>query len=136
VTVTPLGTPDIPGRVRVVSTDVDGATQLGRVRILLDGASGLRWGTFARGLVSIGERCGLGVPLGALANGPEGTTIYIANNNRIEARPVTTGLFAGNEVEIRRGIAEGDLVVLRAGPFIREGDLIRPVIANTVASAQ
>jgi class 3 adenylate cyclase len=136
VTVTPLGTPDIPGRVRVVSTDVDGATQLGRVRILLDRASGLRWGTFARGLVSIGERCGLGVPLGALANGPEGTTIYIANNNRIEARPVTTGLFAGNEVEIRRGIAEGDLVVLRAGPFIREGDLIRPVIANTVASAQ
>ena len=67
-----------------------------------------------------------------LANSTDGTTIvYVANNGQIEARRVTTGLIAGNEVQIHNGLAESDLVVLKAGPFLREGDLIRPsLVAN------
>jgi multidrug efflux pump subunit AcrA (membrane-fusion protein) len=134
--VTPLGLPEIRGRVRLVSADVDGATQLGRVRIQLatSGISnlGIRWGTYASGMVSLGERCGVSVPLLSLANSTDGTTIvYVANNGQIEARRVTTGLIAGNEVQIHNGLAESDLVVLKAGPFLREGDLIRPsLVAN------
>ena len=33
------------------------------------------------------------------------------------------------EVEIREGIAEGDVVVARAGALLREGDPVRPVMA-------
>lgn len=133
--VTPLGLAGIPGRVRTVSSQGDGATQLGRVRILLQTAGsrsdgGLRWGTFARGVVSLGQRCGLAVPFAALSPGPEGMAIYVANGERVEGRPVATGLSSGDLVEIRSGLNENDLVVLRASAFLREGDLIRPVTAG------
>jgi class 3 adenylate cyclase/multidrug efflux pump subunit AcrA (membrane-fusion protein) len=138
-TVTPLGLQEIRGRVRLVSAEVDGATQLGRVRVLLasTGTSnlGIRWGTYASGTVSLGERCGISVPLLSLANSTDGTTIvYVANNGQIEARRVTTGLIAGNEVQIHNGLSEGDLVVLKAGPFLREGDLIRPSLVGNASS--
>jgi class 3 adenylate cyclase/multidrug efflux pump subunit AcrA (membrane-fusion protein) len=130
VSVTPLGVPAVTGRIRHVSSSVDNATQLGQARVLLEPDARLRWGTFARGTVALGERCGLGVPFSALSRGPDGTAVYVVNNNRVEARPVTTGLSAGEDVEVRGGIAPGDLIVQRAGPFLREGDVIRPVVAG------
>jgi hypothetical protein len=32
-------------------------------------------------------------------------------------------------VEIREGVAEGDIVVARAGALLREGDPVRPVMS-------
>jgi len=44
---------------------------------------------------------------------------------------VETGLMSGGMVEIRgEGIAEGDIVVARAGALLREGDPVRPVTAE------
>jgi hypothetical protein len=37
---------------------------------------------------------------------------------------------SGGQVEIRRGIEEGDTVVTRAGALLREGDPVRPVTAS------
>ena len=36
---------------------------------------------------------------------------------------------SGGQVEIREGLAEGDIVVARAGATLREGDPVRPVMA-------
>jgi hypothetical protein len=41
---------------------------------------------------------------------------------------VETGLMSAGQVEIRDGIAEGDIVVARAGALLREGDPVRPVM--------
>ena len=133
VSVTPLGVPAVTGRIRTVSSAIDNASQLGGARVLLEADPRLRWGTFARGTVAIGERCGLGVPFSALSRGPDGTAVYVVNNNRVEARPVTTGLAGGEDVEIRGGLTGNDLVVQRAGPFLREGDVIRPVVAASAS---
>ena len=43
------------------------------------------------------------------------------------------GQLAGGEAEIRQGLAEGDLVVARAGAFFREGDRVRPFVDGAPA---
>ncbi|MGY2051590.1 efflux RND transporter periplasmic adaptor subunit [Methylobacterium sp. JK268] len=127
VSVKPLGLSALPGRVRLVSPSADAASQLGQVRILLTNAGQARLGMYARGTVSVGESCGIAVPFSSLVSGQDGTTVYVSSGNQIEARPVTVGLFSEDEVEIRTGLSENDLVVVRAAPFLREGDLVRPI---------
>jgi len=140
VEVTPLGMQPLPGRVRTVSPVGESATQLGTVRILVDRGrlkpDQLPWGKFARGIVSVGARCGLAVPFASLSNGPDGTSVYVASDDRVEARPVTTGLSSDEIIEIRSGVAANDLVVLKAGAFLREGDRIRPVVVGEVRAAR
>jgi HlyD family secretion protein len=41
---------------------------------------------------------------------------------------VTLGLVAGDLVEIKAGANEGDLVVTRAGTFLRDGDVVRAIV--------
>lgn len=133
VSVTPLGLSEVEGRVRSVATSVDPQTQLGQARILLRARTGdLRRGQFARGVVTVGERCGLAVPASAIGRGPEGTVVFVSNNGRVEGRLVETGLAQGRLVEIRSGLDPTDEVVPQAAPFIREGDTVRPI---TVAGA-
>ena len=51
-------------------------------------------------------------------------------NDRIETRRVTIGVPAKNNVQICEGVTEGDLIVVRAGAFLREGDRVRPVVSG------
>lgn len=133
VIVTPLGGIPVPGRVRLVAPGVDPGTQLGRVRILLAGGQslgeGFRQGQFASGIVRVAERCGVAVPHASVTREPDGIVVYRADKRRIEGRQVVTGLSSEKLIEITDGIEEGDTVVSRAGAFLREGDLIRPVRA-------
>ncbi|WP_246154668.1 efflux RND transporter periplasmic adaptor subunit [Methylobacterium oryzihabitans] len=125
--VRPIGLGPVTGKVRLVTPVADPATQLGQVRILLGSAADIRLGLFARGTVAVGESCGVAVPFSALVNGSDGPAVYVSAGRTIEARPVGIGLFSEDEVEIRSGLAENDLVVVRAGPFLREGDAVRAV---------
>jgi hypothetical protein len=52
----------------------------------------------------------------------------VVRNNRVETRPIVVGQLSGGEAEVRQGLAEGDLVVARAGAFFREGDRVRPFV--------
>lgn len=83
----------------------------------------LRIGVFARA-------CDVAVPLSALLFGPEGPVVQMIRNDRIETRRVTIGVPAKNNVQIREGVTEGDLIVVRAGAFLREGDRVRPVVSG------
>ena len=47
--------------------------------------------------------------------------MQVVSGSRVETRPVKTGLAAGALVEVREGLADGDLVVARAGTFLRDG---------------
>ena len=51
-------------------------------------------------------------------------------DDKVEARRVRTGLSAEGFVEIAEGLAAGESVVARAGSFLREGDVVRPVVAD------
>jgi RND family efflux transporter MFP subunit len=128
------GLGEVAGTVRLVSPEVDKATRLGRVRIFLGDSEGLRVGAFARGSIVTASATGLAVPASAVLYGPGGPTVQVVRGTRVETRHIKTRLAAGALVEVREGLAEGDLVVARAGTFLREGDTVRPVLAGAVKS--
>jgi HlyD family secretion protein len=123
----------LPGRVRRVSPTVSFATQLGSARIFIGNDKRLRIGTFGRASVVAGESCSIAVPLSAVLYGPVGPIVEVVNDNKVETRKVVLGLLSGGVVEIREGLSEGDMVVSLAGAFLREGDHVRPVIADESA---
>ncbi|MEA2759057.1 MAG: HlyD family secretion protein [Methylobacteriaceae bacterium] len=117
----------VPGRVRAISPEVNAATQIGHVRIGFTTDSVLHVGSFAKATIVRGRTCGPSIPLTAILYGAEGAVVQIVRNGRIQTQPVRVGLLAGEDAELREGLAIGDVVVRRAGTFLREGDIVRPV---------
>jgi len=118
----------IAGRVRNVLPEVDRATRLGKVRIALPKNAGLRIGSFARGSVEIARRTGVAVPISSVMYGAGGATVLAVVEDRVQARRIQPGLSAGGLVQVTEGIAAGERVVARAGSFLRDGDVVRPVL--------
>lgn len=125
IDVTGLGT--VMGRVRAVSPEINPQTQAGQARITLGDDRRIKIGTFARATVEVGSSCGTSVPLSAVLFGPLGAVVQVVRDNRVETRPTQLGLLSGGDVEVRQGVADGDMVVRRAGTFLREGDRVRAV---------
>lgn len=128
VALRPLGSPELLGKVRRIESGAEATSQVGRLRIGIGPNPNLRVGTFARGLVTVGRRCGVGVPYSAVQYEAEGTIVQVVAGDRIETRQVAVGLLSGPDAEIRSGLSESDLVVVRAGPFVREGDPVEAII--------
>lgn len=118
------------GRVRMVSPEVDRATRQGKVRIELGADPRLRIGSFGRGTITTRYARGQAVPASAVLHGAGGTQVQIVVDGRIVSRRVEIGLQMGDLVEIRSGVGDGDVVVARAGTFLREGDAVTPVKLN------
>ncbi len=124
-----LGVGEVDGKVRRVAPTVDPNNQLGQVFVGLTTNRRLFVNSSGRAMIKTGESCGVSVPLTALLYGPAGTVVQVVRRARVETRRVEVGLMSGGQVEIRDGLAEGDIVVARAGATLREGDPVRPVMA-------
>jgi HlyD family secretion protein len=124
-----VGVGELAGKVRLFSTAINPTTQLGQVRIFVGNDSRLRVGAFGRATIHIGRRCGPAIPLSAVLYGPGGAVVQAVRDGRIETRRVVVGLLAQGQAEIREGLAEGEMVVTRAGAFVRDGDRVRAVTA-------
>jgi RND family efflux transporter MFP subunit len=132
--VTASGGVEATGTVRLVSPEVDKTTRLGHVRIFIGDRSDLKIGSFGRGTIETSKGRAIAVPLSAVLYGDGGATIQVVVDNKVETRRVTTGLEANNLVEILSGVSEGDLVVAKAGTFLRDGDAVRPVAPDAKIS--
>ncbi len=122
------GVGDVEGTVRLVSPEVDKLTRLGRVRVFLGDDARLRIGTFARGSIATAQSRGLAVPSSAVVFDAGGTFVQIVRDGRVVRRDVKTGLIARGLVEVKQGLDEGDIVISRAGTFLRDGDAVRAVM--------
>jgi len=118
---------ELAGTVRLVLPEIDPLTQLGHARIQMRGGASVKPGAFATAAIDMGRSCGAAIPLSSILYGPQGAIVQVVRDNRVETRRVSVGLFEGEDVEIREGLAAGDIVVARAGAFLREGDLVRPM---------
>jgi HlyD family secretion protein len=127
-----IGAGDVDGRVRRLSTTVEPNSQLGQVFVGITTNRRLLVNSSARAQIKTGQSCGVSVPLTAILYGTAGTVVQVVRRQRVETRRVETGLMSAGQVEIREGIAEGDIVVARAGALLREGDPVRPVTAADV----
>jgi len=121
-------TPDIVGRLRVVSPQIDRTTQLGRVRIALSGNPGLKVGMFARATIDIDARrsCGVAVPSTAIDH----LTVQVVKGNTVETRRVRVGLVSDTSSEILEGLAVDEIVVADAGSSLHDGDQIKTMFAE------
>ncbi|KWT66707.1 Membrane fusion protein of RND family multidrug efflux pump [Hyphomicrobium sulfonivorans] len=128
------GVGPVQGTVRLVSPEVDRQTRLGRVRIFLGDDARLRIGAFARGTITTGRSHGIAVPSAAVIFDPSGAYVQVVNDNRVERRDVKPGLISGGLVEILEGVGDGDVIVARAGSFLRSGDQVRPVLPDSKIS--
>ena len=119
-------TPDITGRVRLVSPEIDRNTQLGHVRVSLPYSPLLKVGMFARADIDAKRSCGVSVPRTAIDH----LTLQVVKGNTIETRQVRIGLTSDSSVEILEGFDVGEIVVADAGSSLHDGDKIKTMFAE------
>ncbi len=128
----------LPGRVRLVSPEVNATSRLGRVRIALDPGPQVLppIGSFVRASVAVATRQGVIVPLSAVLFQPDGPVVEVvvpsAHGARVAARRATIGLSDDAEAEIDHGVAPGEKVVAVSGTFLRDGDQVVAIPASSI----
>jgi HlyD family secretion protein len=123
-----VGAGEVDGRVRRIAPTIEPNSQLGQVFVAVTTSRRLLVNSSGRAMITTGKSCNnIAVPLTAVLYGSAGTVVQVVKRQRVETRRVEVGLMAAGQVEIRDGLAEGDVVVARAGSLLREGDPVRPV---------
>jgi len=118
--------PDLVGRVRLVSPQIDRTTQLGHVRITLTNNPSLKVGMFARANIDAKRSCGVAIPRTAIDH----LTVQVVKGNTVETRNVRVGLVSDTSTEILEGLDVGEIVVADAGSSLHDGDQIKTMFAE------
>jgi multidrug efflux pump subunit AcrA (membrane-fusion protein) len=122
--------PDLMGRIRLVSPQIDRTTQLGHVRISLTNNPSLKVGMFARASINVDAKpsCGVAIPRTAIDH----LTVQVVKGNTVETRKVRVGLVSDTSTEILEGLDVGETVVADAGSSLHDGDQIKTMSAEDV----
>jgi multidrug efflux pump subunit AcrA (membrane-fusion protein) len=118
--------PDIVGRVRQVSPQIDRNTQLGHIRISLTNNPSLKIGMFAQASIDAKRSCGVAIPRTAIDH----LTVQVVKGNTVETRKVRVGLVSDTSTEILEGLDVGEIVVSDAGSSLHDGDQIKTMFAD------
>jgi multidrug efflux pump subunit AcrA (membrane-fusion protein) len=118
--------PDLVGRVRLISPQIDRTTQLGHVRITLTNNPSLKVGMFARANIDAKRSCGVAIPRTAIDH----LTVQVVKGNTVETRKVKVGLVSDTSTEILEGLDVGETVVADAGSSLHDGDQIKTTFAE------
>jgi multidrug efflux pump subunit AcrA (membrane-fusion protein) len=121
------GAPDLVGRVRLVSPQIDRTSQLGKVRIAMTANPSLKVGMFARANIDAKRSCGVAVPHTAI---DRLTVQVVKGGNTIETRKVRVGLSSETSTEILEGLDVGEVVVADAGTSLHDGDQVKTMFAD------
>lgn len=126
--VTPVGSAKVySGSIWQVSPVIDPATRQGVARIAVPYDRDLRPGGFATASLRAGSVDAPMLPESAVLNDSQGSYVYIVDkDNAVRRRAVKVGSVTDEGVVIAEGLAGNERVVLSAGPFLTEGEKIRP----------
>ncbi len=124
----------LEGDVRLVSPTVDPVSRLGYVRIDVDEKSGARAGMYGSAEIIIDQKTALALPLSAVTTGRNGSFARKVENDVVKQVEIQIGIQDAGFVEIASGLKAGDMVVEKAGAFVRDGDRISPVRAEPAVS--
>ncbi|HLV67871.1 MAG TPA: efflux RND transporter periplasmic adaptor subunit [Polyangiaceae bacterium] len=82
-------------------------------------------GTFARVELPLSSEQALVVPAIAVIPGADGQRVFVERDGVARAVPVETGVRSGDGVQILRGLAAGDRVIVSNLPRLRDGQPVR-----------
>ncbi len=117
----------LTGSIRLVAPTLDTDSRLGQVFIRFDDPGKARAGMFASAEIVAQTREGIVLPLSAVTTARNETLVRKVVDGIIRLVPVKTGIQDGQVIEIVSGLAAGDVVVAKAGAYVRDGDRINPV---------
>lgn len=123
------------GTLRRKAAKLDPVTRNGDVHIALDGEEMVTSGVFVRGKVDVSERRNILLPGSAVKTVRGMDTIFVVTEGTVDVRTVAVGARQGGFVEVTDGIKDGEMVVLKAGGFLKARDKVQPVMAVLAGAA-
>ena len=126
----PAGDHRLKGAVRLVSPEVDKASRMGKVRISIAPDATLKIGAFARGEIETQRRNSIAAPASSILYDAEGAYAQTVRDGKVATNRVKIGLVAAGMAEVTSGLAEGEVLILRAGAFLHDGDFVEVKISE------
>ncbi|HEX9966281.1 MAG TPA: efflux RND transporter periplasmic adaptor subunit [Allosphingosinicella sp.] len=115
------------GAIWQLSPIIDPTSRQGVARISLPFDRDLRPGGFATAQIRAGAVDAPLLPESAVLNDAQGTYVYLIDEkNAVRRRPVKVGSVTDAGVVVAEGISGNERIVLSAGPFLTEGETVRP----------
>jgi HlyD family secretion protein len=114
---------DFPGQVTSVSTAADPSSRTFTVKITpAQGQEFLRSGMFADVSILAQENTNtILAPREAIVQGNQPSVFVVKDDNTVEQRNVTTGLYDQSRIEVIEGLQPGDVVVVAGQPNLQDG---------------
>jgi len=130
--VVPAGTTKaFTGQVWQIAPVINETNRQGVARIALPYATELRPGGFASVQINGGTVVAPILPESAIHADDDGSYVYIVGaENKVAKRRVELGIITANGIVISSGLDGSERIVLRAGGFLSEGQVINPVTAE------
>lgn len=128
----------LQGKVARFADQVDMATRTMHTEVDVPNPTGeLVPGMYASASLLLNdERNALTVPVQALTRTEDRVTVLLIDKqNKLEERPVKTGIEAPDQVEILSGLQEGDLVVVGNRSQLQPGMAVQPRIISSVRTS-
>jgi HlyD family secretion protein len=123
---------ELLGHVRQPPSEINPVSQLGQVRITIENDPSLRIGMFARATIDAARSCGVSVPRSAVYFRTEGANVQVVQDHVVETRKIQVGIMQNDEVEVKDGIREGEVVIANAGGSLHNGERVIPKFRDEI----
>ncbi|MBX9456406.1 MAG: efflux RND transporter periplasmic adaptor subunit [Rhizobium sp.] len=123
----------VDGKVRTIEPVINATTRLGTVKISIDAPDIARIGMYASAEIVVSERKVLSLPLTAVTAEDGTMVVRRVVDGIVTMTKVTTGVQDGDFIEISEGLNAKDIVVEKAGAYVRNGDRVAPVFQKTAS---
>ncbi len=122
----------LTGTITFISKLADQQTRSTRMEITLDNKEGLlRSGQIVRArLTRQILRDAIFIPLLAVIPMEEGKAVYVVNSSQAQRREVELGVIKGDRVQVTRGLAPGDRLIIAGHRFVAPGQKVNVVAEN------
>ena len=125
---------ELRGTVRTVTPALSASSRTGLAYVDLPAPGALRAGMYAQGALLLGEQDVLAVPDQAVVERDGHRYVFVLGEGDVVAqRRITTGVRAGDRVEVGEGLQAGERIVAQGAGFLSDGDRVRVVDAATAA---
>jgi multidrug efflux system membrane fusion protein len=118
------------GKLEVIDNQINTATATIRCKAVFANPQHTLWpNQFVKARLQLSVRKGaIVVPAVAVQRGPQGTFVYVADNDKADIRNVTVDVLEGDQALIGKGLNPGDAVVIEGQNQLRPGS---KVVART-----